>query len=81
MKRKLSRDEVADQRRGGHRLVPGFWVDRDGALHVSVPELLALFDLPDTPDNRAAVVQLARESFQAGGYQHPEIIEQEQEKE
>lgn len=28
-----------------HRHAPGFWEDTDGHMHISVPELLAHFDL------------------------------------
>jgi hypothetical protein len=37
------------------RLGPGIWIDQNDNLHFSIPELLALVDLPDTPENRAAV--------------------------
>ena len=37
----------------GKRLAPGVWTDKDGGLHFSLPELLALFELEDTPENRA----------------------------
>lgn len=37
------------------RLAPGFWTDADGALHVSIVELLEFFDWPDTPANRGKV--------------------------
>jgi len=45
-------------RRGGRRLAPGFWLDRDGALHVSVPELRALVNLPETPEERAVLADV-----------------------
>lgn len=35
------------------RYGPGVWEDEDGGLHFSVPELLAAFDLPHTPENEA----------------------------
>lgn len=41
---------------GNVRLAPGFWVDADGALHVSIPELLEVFGLPDTEENRTALL-------------------------
>lgn len=37
------------------RLAPGFWEDQAGHLHISIPELLDHFDLPDTPENQAEV--------------------------
>ena len=48
---------------GSVRIAPGLWIDGEGNPHWSVPELLALVDLPDTPENRAAVIRLARESM------------------
>jgi len=41
----------------GERLAPGIWTDANGDLHFSLPELLALFDLPDTPENRAIATE------------------------
>ena len=64
MPRRVRHETLTEQefdqkyRQGGRRLAPGFWVDRDGALHVSIPELLALADLPDTPEDRAAVQRI-----------------------
>lgn len=42
-------------RQGGERIAPGIWRDRFGDIHWSVPELLAMVDLEDTPENRVAV--------------------------
>jgi hypothetical protein len=55
MIRKLTDAEIRDQRRGGTRVAAGIWLDRAGRIHVSIPELLELFDLANTPENRAAV--------------------------
>jgi hypothetical protein len=63
--RTLTPREVEHQRRGGRRLGPGFWVDRDGAMHMSVPELLAYFALDDTPANRAEVARMFSDQLRA----------------
>lgn len=39
----------------GKRIAPGIWEDADGLTHFNIPELLALFDLANTPDNRKIV--------------------------
>lgn len=41
----------------GKRIAPGIWEDADGCTHFSIPELLALFDLEDTPENHTIVKQ------------------------
>jgi hypothetical protein len=45
-------------RQGATRIAPGLYFDRFGDLHYCVPELLALVDLPDTPENRARLVEI-----------------------
>lgn len=50
--------EMDAQRAGSTRLAPGVWVDADGDVHFSVPELLAMVDLEDTPANREEVAQM-----------------------
>lgn len=42
----------------GKRLGPGIWEDADGHIHWSIPELLAMVDLPDTPENRDEVIRM-----------------------
>lgn len=39
------------------RVAPGIWIDADGNSHLSIPELLALVELPDTEENRANVLR------------------------
>ena len=75
-RRKLTPEQIEDQQRGSTRLGPGVWVDRHGAMHVSVPELLAEFHLDDTPENRERVIRTVYEVFRQ---QAPEakIVEQE----
>lgn len=43
------------------RIAPGIWEDKDGNLHYSLPELLALFELEDTPENRRIATENIRE--------------------
>jgi hypothetical protein len=45
----------------GKRIAPGIWEDKDGNPHFSLPELLALFDLEDTPRNREIAAANIRE--------------------
>ncbi len=75
--RRLTPAQIADQYRGSTRIAPGIWIDRDGGLHWSVPELLALVDLPDTPEHREAVTEMLRRTLRD---QCPEatLIEQEE---
>jgi hypothetical protein len=49
---------------GATRLGAGFWLDTAGDLHVSVPELLDLVALPDTPTNRADARRIITEVLQ-----------------
>ena len=48
---------------GMRRLGPGTYDDGKGGLHIYVPELLRLNGWPDTPENRDAVEQAARDMF------------------
>jgi len=75
-RRRLTPTEIADQLRGSTRIAPGIWRDRHGDIHFSVVELLALVDLPDTPENREQVFAMVRERLAQEG---AVIIEQEQE--
>lgn len=45
------------------RIAPGIWEDVDGHVHFSIPELLQLVDLPDTPENQARVLAMAKDVF------------------
>jgi hypothetical protein len=62
-RRSVTRAEAEAQQVGSTRIAPGLWRDRAGCLHVSVPELLALVDLPDTPANREAVIRVVEETW------------------
>jgi hypothetical protein len=65
--RTLTKAEKEAQWDGATYVAPGIWLDKDGNLHLSVPELLALVQLPDTPANRAAVTAIARVAAQRAG--------------
>lgn len=39
----------------GKQIAPGIWEDADGIPHFNIPDLLALFDLPNTSENRKIV--------------------------
>jgi hypothetical protein len=62
-------------RQGGRRVAPGIWIDRDNAVHFSVPELMAMVDLDDTPENRAAVAESVRRSLVAAGFDEPIFVD------
>ncbi len=47
------RNEMAE------RLAPGIWKDQNGAVHINIPELMALFELEDTPENHARCRDIA----------------------
>lgn len=51
-KRRLTPNQVRAQQVAGEYLGPGVWVDREGALHFSVPEILTHLGIPNTPANR-----------------------------
>lgn len=59
--------EFSDQQQGHTRIAPGIWIDRDGDVHYSIPELLALVQLPDTPANRAQVAEMIARDLRATG--------------
>jgi hypothetical protein len=75
-RRKLSAAEIEDQQRGSLRVAPGVWIDRHGCMHFSEPELLAFFNVVDTPENREVIRRTVRESILAA---NPDatIVEQE----
>ena len=57
---RLPQHEIDQQFIGSTRVAPGIWLDAHGAVHFSVPELLALINLEDTPGNRSAVIETAK---------------------
>ena len=59
-RRTLTRAEVRRQQQGGQILEAGVWIDREGALHFSVPDILAARGLAVTPEAiEAATRELA----------------------
>jgi len=58
LQRIVTPQEMDAQRVGSTRLAPGIWLDADGDVHFSIPELLAMVDLEDTPANREEIAQL-----------------------
>lgn len=59
--------EMDAQRAGSTRIAPGIWLDADGDVHFSIPELLAMVDLEDTPANREEVAQMVAEIMSRHG--------------
>jgi len=45
------------------QIAPGIWEDTAGGIHYNVPELLALFDLPDTPEDRARAMASIKDTL------------------
>lgn len=45
------------------RIAPGIWEDRAGHIHWSIPELLKMVDLPETPENMAKVRAMLEEQM------------------
>lgn len=56
-RRTITPSAAQGQLAGATRLAPGIWRDRDGFVHVSVPELLVHFGWPDTAENRDFVTR------------------------
>ncbi len=49
------------------RIAPGIWEDKEDNVHWSIPELLALFKIPDTPENQAMVRHTVAQFMQENG--------------
>jgi hypothetical protein len=45
-------------------LGPGVWMDTDGGLHFSAPEIMTHFGLPDTEESRTQCMEMIRELLQ-----------------
>lgn len=41
-------------------IAPGIWIDGNDNVHFAVPEILAHLNVPDTPENREIVAEIAR---------------------
>lgn len=67
----ISEEERQQQLSGSTRIATGIWRDRDGCVHISVPELLELFDIADTPENRERCVQTVQQALLD---EHPDAI-------
>jgi hypothetical protein len=59
---------IKEQLRGGRRIAPGVWVDRHGGAHFSIPELLEVLNVADTPENRERCMRLVEEILRPKGY-------------
>jgi hypothetical protein len=66
-----TREQLAD----ATRLAPGVWVDRENGLHFSVPELLAVMNVRDTPENRDVLLIIIRDHL-AALYPDATVVEQ-----
>ena len=44
----------------GKRIAPGIWEDKEGTIHWSLTELMSLFELEDTPENRVRVTDILK---------------------
>lgn len=53
------RDRLANPDRLKERLAPGIWTDFDGAIHISIPELLEHFGYADNEVNRKKMSEIA----------------------
>ena len=42
---------------------PRIWEDQAGNFHFCLPAILAMVDMPDTPENRAVAQQIATEAI------------------
>lgn len=73
----LSLEQAEAQKVNSRRIAPGIWVDAEGNTHFSVPELLAMVDLEDTPENREAVIKIVADSLQANGLTPVGIVRQD----
>jgi hypothetical protein len=62
----MAEQEPKDPRRN-QRLGPGFWVDQNDKLHISLTEILEAVDLPINPENmdlaREIAVKLLKERY------------------
>lgn len=45
---------------------PGFYRDLEGGIHINVPEMLTIVNLEDTPENRAAILEMAESALGPG---------------
>jgi hypothetical protein len=62
-------NEKANQMK--ERVAPGIWIDQNGDLHFSIPELLDLYDLPHTKENFDRMKQVCAQVVRQ---RHPKAI-------
>lgn len=74
-RRVVTPKQTREQLAGARRLGPGVWVDVDNGLHFSVPELLAVLRVRDTPENRDVLMVIIRDLL-AEWYPDVNAIEQ-----
>jgi hypothetical protein len=60
------------------RYGPGFWEDAEGGLHVSIPELLQVLNVRDTPENRAEATKFVEEFMRKQGIPEVRIVHREE---
>jgi hypothetical protein len=57
--RRMTPTAIRSMMRGAERLgAPGVWVDREGAMHFSIPEMLAHLGVENTPANRDELTKI-----------------------
>lgn len=52
---------MLDKKTEMRRISPGAYIAADGALHLSIPEMLDALGIPDTPESRELMTQFCRE--------------------
>jgi hypothetical protein len=57
----ISHEQHLEQLEGATPIASGIWLDRAGDVHFSIPELLELFEIADTPANQ----EICREIVEA----------------
>jgi hypothetical protein len=68
--------DVEQMMDGSTRIAPGIWLDNQGDIHFSVPELLQLFGWPNDATHRQLVVETIR-GIVAREYPNTPIVESE----
>lgn len=59
--RSLTPSQVRRQQQAGEYLMPGVWIDREGGLHFSIPEILKAEGIADTPEAREHATRIFEE--------------------
>lgn len=58
----------------GKRIAPGFWEDADGNGHVSITELMEMFEIEDTPENHEQIKKMLVEMLSNKNNPNQKII-------